>query len=71
MPNDGFGSPAATLGTLFLPMITKAIGLKSTLALLAILSGLGFLITASLGRGLLPTFVRADDVRVDDPSRVS
>ena len=43
----------ATLGTLFLPMIGKSIGLGSTLALLAGISGLGFLITAVLGTGLL------------------
>jgi putative MFS transporter len=43
----------ATLGTLFLPMIGKAIGLSSTLGLLAGISGLGFLITAVLGKGLL------------------
>jgi len=44
----------ATLGTLFLPMISRAIGLQYTLALLACLAGLGFLMTATLGRGLLP-----------------
>jgi putative MFS transporter len=44
----------ATLGTLFLPMISQAIGLQYTLAMLAGLSGLGFLITSTLGRGLLP-----------------
>jgi putative MFS transporter len=44
----------ATLGTLFLPMISKAIGLQYTLALLACLAGAGFLITTTLGRGLLP-----------------
>jgi len=44
----------ATLGTLFLPMLSKAIGLQYTLALLACLAGVGFLITAILGRGLLP-----------------
>jgi putative MFS transporter len=48
----------ATLGTLFLPMISKAIGLQYTLALLACLAGLGFLITATLGRGLLPAAAR-------------
>ena len=45
----------ATLGTLLLPTISKAIGLQYTLALLACLAGVGFLITAILGRGLLPT----------------
>jgi len=45
----------ATLGTLFLPMIAHAIGLQYTLAMLAVLSGLGFVVTATLGRGLLPS----------------
>jgi hypothetical protein len=44
----------ATLGTLFLPLISRAIGLQYTLALLACLAGAGFLMTAILGRGLLP-----------------
>jgi hypothetical protein len=48
----------ATLGTLFLPMISRAIGLQYTLALLACLAGVGFLITASLGRGLLPAVAK-------------
>jgi hypothetical protein len=42
------------MGTLFLPMIGKAIGLGGTLTLLAVLSGLGLLVTAILGKGLLP-----------------
>ena len=44
----------ATLGTLFLPLISRAIGLQYTLVLLACLAGAGFLMTATLGRGLLP-----------------
>jgi putative MFS transporter len=43
----------ATLGTLFLPMIGKSIGLGNTLALLAGISALGFVVTAVLGAGLL------------------
>ena len=49
----------ATLGTSFLPMISQAIGLQYTLAMLAVLSGLGFLLTASLGRGLLPAAAKS------------
>lgn len=43
----------ATLGTLFLPMLGKSIGLGNTLALMAGISGLGFVTTAILGAGLL------------------
>jgi putative MFS transporter len=43
----------ATMGTLFLPMISKAIGLGNTLAVLAVVSALGFVVTAVLGAGLL------------------
>jgi putative MFS transporter len=43
----------ATLGTLSLPVLAKTIGLSNTLALLAGLSGLGFLVTAVLGAGML------------------
>jgi hypothetical protein len=42
----------ATCGTLFLPMLTKAIGLQYTLAILAGLSGVAWLVTARLGAGL-------------------
>jgi putative MFS transporter len=42
----------ATGGTLLLPSISEAIGLHYTLALLAGLSGLAFLVTVTLGRGL-------------------
>ncbi len=47
-----FGKLGATCGTLFLPMLTKAIGLQYTLAILAGLSGLGYLVTTRLGAGL-------------------
>jgi hypothetical protein len=50
----------ATLGTLFLPMISRAIGLQYTLVLLACLAGVGFLITATLGRGLLPAATKSE-----------
>jgi len=43
----------ATAGTLLLPTISEAIGLQSTLAMLAGLSGLAFLVTVTLGRGLV------------------
>jgi putative MFS transporter len=43
----------ATLGTLFLPVISESIGLQYTLALLAGLSGLAFLVTTVLGSGLV------------------
>jgi MFS family permease len=46
------GKLGATCGTLFLPMLGKAIGLEYTLAILAGVSGLGFLITTTLGAGL-------------------
>jgi hypothetical protein len=49
----GCAKIGATLGTLSLPVLGKAIGLGSTLALLAGLSVLGFLVTAVLGAGLL------------------
>ena len=42
----------ATCGTLFLPMLTKAIGLQYTLAILAGLSGVAWFVTARLGAGL-------------------
>jgi MFS family permease len=42
----------ATCGTLFLPMLGKAVGLQYTLAILAGVSGLGYLITTTLGAGL-------------------
>jgi hypothetical protein len=42
----------ATCGTLFLPMLTKAIGLQYTLAILAGLSGVAWFVTARLGVGL-------------------
>jgi putative MFS transporter len=43
----------ATFGTLFLPMLGKSIGLGNTLIVLAAISGLGFVVTAVLGAGLL------------------
>jgi putative MFS transporter len=46
------GKIGATCGTLFLPMLTKAIGLQYTLALLAGLSGLGYVVTTTLGARL-------------------
>lgn len=42
----------ATMGTLFLPMLGKAIGLGYTLAILAGISALGFAVTAVLGSGI-------------------
>ena len=50
----------ATLGTLFLPVIGKSIGLGNTLALLAALSGFAFLLTAILGKGMLSGSRAAD-----------
>jgi MFS family permease len=44
----------ATLGLFFLPAISESVGLANTLLLLSGLSALAFLITATLGRGLLP-----------------
>lgn len=43
----------ATAGTLLLPSLARSVGRESTLAILAALCGLGFLITAVLGRGML------------------
>jgi hypothetical protein len=45
-------------------MIGKSIGLANTLALLAGLSGLAFLVTAVLGRGVLPIQTTSTD---DEP----
>jgi MFS family permease len=54
----------ATLGLFFLPTIKDAIGLENTLVLLGALSGLAFVITATLGSGLLPSPDRGKDAAV-------
>jgi len=47
-----FGKIGATCGTLFLPMLKEEIGLQYTLAVLAGLCGLGYLVTTTLGARL-------------------
>jgi nitrate/nitrite transporter NarK len=50
----GCAKSGATLGLFFLPTIKGAIGLENTLFMLGALSALAFVITVTLGSGLLP-----------------